>query len=79
MKTEIHRAENLKGSVYLEKPSEDGAPREKRGIEPFKSLLEFLRAHPSRNKCDMFHALEAPTRADASDPGSYTSLRSGPC
>jgi len=60
METEVHGAENLEGSVHLEKSSEDGAPREKRGIEPFKSLLEFLRAHPSGIKCDMFHIIEIP-------------------
>jgi hypothetical protein len=49
METKVHGAKNLKGSVYLKKPSEDGPPREKRGIEPFKSLLEFLRTHPHRN------------------------------
>jgi hypothetical protein len=60
METEIHRAENLEGAMHFEKPSEDGVPREKGGIEPFKSLLEFLRAHPSRDKCDMLHIIEIP-------------------
>jgi hypothetical protein len=56
--TEVHRAKNLKRSVYLENPSEDGAPREKRGIDPFKSLLEFFRVHPFGDLWDVFHIIE---------------------
>jgi hypothetical protein len=44
-----------------EEPSEDRPPREKRGIEPFKPLLEFFRTHPFRNKCDMLHIIEIPS------------------
>jgi hypothetical protein len=39
--------------VNPEKPSKDGAPGQKRGIEPFKSLLEFLRVMIFGTKVDM--------------------------
>jgi len=60
METVVHGAENLEGAMHFEKPSEDGVPREKGGVEPFKSLLKFFRAHPFRNKRDMFHIIEIP-------------------
>lgn len=60
MKTVVHGAENLEGAMHFEKPSEDGAPREKGGVKPFKTLLKFFRAHPFRNKRDMLHVIEIP-------------------
>ena len=57
---EVHRAENLMGTMNPEKSSENRSPREERRIDPLKTLLELFRTHPLRDKCDMFHIVEIP-------------------
>lgn len=60
METEVHWAKNLERSIHLKKSLEDGTPREKGGIEPLKTFLEFLRTHAFRKKCNMLHIVEIP-------------------